>query len=116
MTVMIKSWNGELVPARVGMVIASSPKGTLMICRTRHDRVFCVDDELTEFAFFPEQCTMISCPFAVGDEVIEPIHFSDGGINYRTKILDEHDLEYINGPVYLCEYRHANPNLRTKPE
>ena len=99
MTVMIKSWTGVMVTLRVGMGVRDNETGAEWVVDEDNFCQCCVDN-----------CTMISCPFAVGDEV-ERIF---AATYIRSTIQNTHDLLTVNR--VKAEYRHANPNLRTKPD
>lgn len=115
MTVMIKSWAGEMVPARVGMVVEI--KGIIpqrCVVTDVKDGLVWFDSDVLGWPVLQSECTMISCPFAVGDEV-EVLICGE----WVSKLRNGKPIPYDEGlhdNKYLGGVRHANPNLRTKPE
>ena len=117
MTVMIKSWTGEMVPARVGMVVSHPILDMSLLKITRiSDTPFCIwvsyiDDTSMEYHVKLDDLTMISCPLADGDRIeifVDDVWF------YRDMFGDI--ILYKPTINYKFPIRHANPNLRTKPE
>lgn len=104
----IKSWTGNEVEARAFMDI-DTPNGVQTISRIEDGEIICINDWLTDWAFKPEQCTMLHCPFKVGDEVQEYMNSADdwGASKVMTAEMLEDDLSF---------YRHASPDLRDSPD
>ena len=100
MTVMIKSWTGEMVPLRVGMGVRDNETGAEWVVDEDNFCQCCVDN-----------CAMISCPFAAGDRI--EILVDD---NWFFRDMLNNTIVYNPDVKYNFPIRHANPNLRTKPE
>lgn len=119
----IKSHTGNMVDVREMMVVelgkpidgcSAKPAGT------RH-----IVNSLCDAELFDYECTMLSCPFQVGDEVqindLETGEFYDAGKIIEIdsdgfEIYDGYSMRtYIpNAPPNLI--RHSNPDLRAKGE
>lgn len=99
----IKSHTGNMVEARVGMVVelgkpidgcSAQPAGNRHIVNT-----------LCDTELFDYECTMIECPFQVGDLIQV-----DCGHNFAS-----FGIEKYSSPEYR-RVRHLNPDLRSKGE
>lgn len=118
----IRSHTGNMVEARVGMVVSvrgheSSPVAITMLhgdrCTTEAPRGFVglMNHPLS-------WCTMLSCPFMVGDEV--KANTDEWGFIGTVKEIGEQDLFVAYcGKIYVAPktgWLHSNPDLRSKGE
>jgi hypothetical protein len=112
MTVMIKSWTGEMVPLRMGMAVkvkdSSYNGGEVVNIDAENDVIRVMLTPYLHWNGGAKELTMISCPFAVGDEVLV---FKEFSLDWARTTINQNDLE-----SKVDIFRHANPNLRTKPE
>lgn len=130
----IKSWTGndKYVDARVGMVIKIGDYDVTTILNHNDMRFteLCRVDDGCAFNAMMKDCTMLHCPFVVGDEVVWR---NMTGI--IVGLVDNDGVEAIPGSpevileqIFVFEARgrkslakeseltHANPDLRDSPE
>jgi hypothetical protein len=110
----IPSWTGNEVEAMVGMQVI--PKHFAVVAPLtiveiwEGGRILLSDD----YSYSSECCTMIHCPFQVGDEC--EFQGQESGKWYPV-VWDHNAVQhcrFMNANPEL--YRHASPDLRTSPD
>jgi len=111
---------GEMVEARVGMVVCFHPSEVFTISDVGRDIYFKGAEFGSESPMktsLPELLTLLHCPFQVGDEV-EVCDMGAMETYWDKKVFDFMDEKIINqdgeykGVKYKKLFRHVNPNLR----
>ncbi len=108
----IKSHTGEIVEARVGMVVVSFDKFSVS---DRQQTIREPDLHRRHLDNF----IMLHCPFQVGDEYHV---YREGLCGFEDRWFEgqffdnQEDADMANAGKFTMQRRHANPNLRDAPE
>lgn len=114
----IKSHTGEMVEARVGMKYSHEYGNyELFTIKNFEDNFIIAEVKYADvWRHDPKYCTMLHCPFQVGDEVEalgQQFGYPDEWLEYGK--LELSDIEDIKNGTN-SEFRHTNPALRDAPD
>lgn len=125
----IKSHTGNMVEARVGMVVSADSmfgnhkEATIVELHDDKSATLTVKGSPIGHRMYLHNCTMLSCPFMVGDDVIVDSEADADRVMKIEYIGEGYAVMYydVAGERWTCsrnlsDLRHTNPDLRAKGE